>query len=267
MATLTGNELVKVLPISATGYPSSAEELVTVQAIANLGGGGGGTPGGTSGQLQANNTGVFAGVPNSAVNFTTGAIQQQTSVVGVATTAKTLALTDSNTIQNCNNASTQTITIPLNSSIAFPVNTIIIFEQRGAGQVIVVGSGGVTITNPNATNGTGSAIYALQETTDSWVIYGGVPPLSTLAATTSGSVVYSQPVQGFGYKVFAAELVTYVNSTTTSQTIAFPKAFTYTPVVTANSTTLTITATTTTLTITTTNSATAYNGLILVSGI
>lgn len=66
-------------------------------------------------------------------------------LVSVSATTKTLALTDQDTFQNCSNASTQTITVPTNASVAFPLNTEIDFFQAGAGQVIFAAAGGVTI--------------------------------------------------------------------------------------------------------------------------
>lgn len=62
---LNGNEIVLVVPVTSLGAPAAVSEQTTTQAIANLGSGGGGSPGGTPGQVQYNNAGVFGGLTNT----------------------------------------------------------------------------------------------------------------------------------------------------------------------------------------------------------
>ena len=60
-------------------------------------------------------------------------------------TTYTLALTDgNNTMVELSNASAITLTVPLNSSVAFPVGSQVNLLQTGAGQVTVAGASGVT---------------------------------------------------------------------------------------------------------------------------
>lgn len=49
-----------------------------------------------------------------------------------------------------NNASSRTITVPPNSSVAFPVNTVLEVCRMGAGSVTLVAGSGVTINSPGA---------------------------------------------------------------------------------------------------------------------
>ena len=59
-----------------------------------------------------------------------------------------------------------------------------------------------------------------------------VNPSTTVAAVTgatAGTIYWSMPFQGSGYKKAAVYLDGYENDTTTAQTITFPTAFTYTP--------------------------------------
>ena len=88
---------------------------------------------------------------------------------------------------------------------------------------------------------------------------------ATLSGTTAGSIISSMPEQGVSKK-FVAVAVGYENDTTTAQSVVFPVAFTYTPVITSNTTGLTGTVTTTELTITAPDSTTVYNGLIIIEG-
>lgn len=67
------------------------------------------------------------------------------SVTSITGTTYTLGLGDANYFQICSNGSSQAITIPPNSSVAFPTDTEIAFFQQGAGQVGFVAGAGVTI--------------------------------------------------------------------------------------------------------------------------
>ena len=88
--------------------------------------------------------------------------------------AYTLVLTDDNRMVEMNNATGTTLTIPLNSSVAFPVGTMITILQTGAGQTTVVGAGGVTV---NGTPGLKlraqySAATCIKRATNTWVLIG-----------------------------------------------------------------------------------------------
>ena len=62
-------------------------------------------------------------------------------------TTYTLALSDVNSLVTMNNAAANTLTIPTNASVAFPIGTIVRVQQIGAGVTTVSPAGGVTITN------------------------------------------------------------------------------------------------------------------------
>jgi hypothetical protein len=71
-------------------------------------------------------------------------------------------------------SSALTLTIPLNSSIAYPVGTSLDILQTGAGQVTIAGDSGVTV---NATPGLKlrtqwSSATLLKRAEDTWVVYG-----------------------------------------------------------------------------------------------
>jgi hypothetical protein len=61
------------------------------------------------------------------------------------TANKTLALTDAGTIQKVNSASAVVITVPLHSTVEFPVETQIEIKRYGSGAVTIIGEEGVTI--------------------------------------------------------------------------------------------------------------------------
>jgi hypothetical protein len=77
-----------------------------------------------------------------------------------------------------NVASANTLTIPPNSSVAFPTSTVINFVQYGAGQTTVTAGVGVTIRNRNGLKTAGQ--YAMgtlyKRGTDEWVLGGDTAP-------------------------------------------------------------------------------------------
>src|SRR5262249_10121285 len=85
--------------------------------------------------------------------FVTGAISTAVSTLAPAAvginsqsgTIYTLVLGDSNTVVETTNSSAVTITVPPNSSVAFPVGIPVYFFQSGSGQITVSAGAGVTI--------------------------------------------------------------------------------------------------------------------------
>ena len=60
-------------------------------------------------------------------------------------TSYTLVLTDRDKLVEMDNASANTLSIPLESSVAFPTGTQILVVQKGAGQTRIVGVSGVNV--------------------------------------------------------------------------------------------------------------------------
>lgn len=92
------------------------------------------------------------------------------------TTSYVLVLGDAGFTIEMNVAGSNTLTVPPNSSVAFPINTRIDLVQLGAGQTTVVAGAGVTI---RATPGLkiaaqyyGASLY--KRGTDEWVLQGGL---------------------------------------------------------------------------------------------
>jgi len=63
-------------------------------------------------------------------------------------TTYTLVLTDASRTVTMNNAAANTMTIPPNSSVAFPTGTRILITQIGAGSTTIAEGAGVTINRP-----------------------------------------------------------------------------------------------------------------------
>ena len=78
-----------------------------------------------------------------------------------------------------NVASANILTIPLNSSVAFPVGTRKVIRQIGAGQTSIVGSMGVTLNSPNGWFNIAyrfSSVIVTKIDTNEWNIEGTLAP-------------------------------------------------------------------------------------------
>lgn len=96
-------------------------------------------------------------------------------------TTYTLVLTDNGRLVTCDNASPITVSIPLNSSVAFATGAIINVQQIGAGQVTIQGAtGNVIVTSTGATatapklNAQYSAASIIKTGTDNWTVIGDI---------------------------------------------------------------------------------------------
>ena len=90
-------------------------------------------------------------------------------------TAYTLALTDDGKVVEMNNASANTLTVPANSRVAFPVGAQILVLQTGAGQTTVAAGAGVTINSKDGNlklSAQWCAATLIKRATDSWVLAG-----------------------------------------------------------------------------------------------
>ena len=97
-----------------------------------------------------------------------------TILTNAQTTSYTLVLADKDKVVEMGVASANNLTVPLNSSVAFPIGTQITLVQTGSGQTTVVATGGVTI---NGTPGlklraqwAGATLIKRAENT--WVVVG-----------------------------------------------------------------------------------------------
>lgn len=91
------------------------------------------------------------------------------------TASYTLVLTDASKMVEQNVASANTLTVPPNSSVAFPTGTVIAWRQYGAGQVTLTPGAGVTIRSAGSRLKS-AAQYSegtlTKRTTDEWVASG-----------------------------------------------------------------------------------------------
>jgi len=109
-------------------------------------------------------------------------------------TTYTLVLSDNNSIVSISNSSAQTVTIPPNSDVAFPVGAQVFIEQAGAGAATIAEGAGVTV---NAIGGglvigaQYAVVSAIKVATNVWLL-SGVP----LNLGAPGPIGYITPSTG-----------------------------------------------------------------------
>jgi len=90
------------------------------------------------------------------------------------TTSYTLALSDATNMVETNSSSTTSITVPPNSSVAFPIGTSVDVFQKGTGQTSIVAGSGVTIyrTPGLKLRAQYSGGTLTKRDTDTWILSG-----------------------------------------------------------------------------------------------
>lgn len=130
---------------------------------------------------QGNNT-VLGNVSGSTAAPSALTAAQVTALVQAPVTSQsgttyTAVLADANGYIRFTNAGAITFTVPTNASVAYPINTVLEFEQGGAGIVTVAGAGGVTVNSRGAAVATAGqyAVASLRKVaTDTWTLTGDI---------------------------------------------------------------------------------------------
>jgi hypothetical protein len=124
--------------------------------------------------LEANTVTVSAGVAFPDGTQTKEGVPSRTPIISKTASYTLTATSERDSLIEVNSSSGTTITIPLNSAVAFPVGTTLDILQTGAGQVTIAGDSGVTV---NSTPGLKlrtqwSSCTLFKRATDSWVVFG-----------------------------------------------------------------------------------------------
>ena len=128
--------------------------------------------------LKVNGTAVISSTAGGFI-FTDGTqtlegVPSRTPIIQKTASYTLSALNERDNLIEVASGSATTITIPLNSAVAFPVGTSIDILQTSTGQVTIAGDAGVTV---NATPGlklrtTWSSCTLFKRATNTWVVYG-----------------------------------------------------------------------------------------------
>jgi hypothetical protein len=103
------------------------------------------------------------------------------STINAQTAGYTLALADLGKLVELSSTSDITLTVPLESSVAFAVGDRIDILQTNTGQVTVFGASGVTVNSENSKtklNGRWAAATLIKRATNTWVLIGNITDLT-----------------------------------------------------------------------------------------
>ena len=128
---------------------------------------------GDIGLMPAGNVGIGTTNPTQALDVN-GSIASDVSINAQTGTTYTTVLTDRSKLVTLDNASAVTVTIPPNSSVAYPTGTKIDLLAKGAGQVTVAAGSGVTVNSAQSLKlrAQWSAASVIKLATDTWVLVG-----------------------------------------------------------------------------------------------
>ena len=163
--TLTGSTLASgVTSSSLTSFgstPTITAPLLTLSTSAST----------TDGRISWDSTNKKIIVGNGSISLD---FAPANVITNAQTASYTLTLTDKDKLVEISNASANTLTVPLNSSVAFPIGTQITILQTGTGATTITATGGVTI---NATPGLilraqWSSVTLIKRAENTWVALG-----------------------------------------------------------------------------------------------
>ena len=97
-----------------------------------------------------------------------------TMAASTKTASYTLALVDAGTVVEMNVAAANTVTVPPNSSVAFPTGTVVEVNQIGTGQTTIVAGAGVTLraSSTLVLRAQWASVSLRKRATDEWVVQG-----------------------------------------------------------------------------------------------
>lgn len=190
--TATGSGTKLLLNLLAGAAGTTSKFSVANTGAVSIGDGGDisvGTATGTKiGTATSQKIGFFNTTP---VVQQTGDISAALSILGLVTsptlpnqsirantnTTDTFVLADNQGLVTSSNAALQTLTVPPNSSVAFPIGTHIDVIQKGAGKVTIAQGAGVTINSAGGNksiSGQYVGVTLIKESTNVWYLVGNL---------------------------------------------------------------------------------------------
>jgi hypothetical protein len=184
LATIAvGAGVTSILNANITDTRVAVTTNLAVGDITNVTAGTGLSGGGSSGSVSlAIDTAVTADL-TTAQTMTNKILTSPQINLGINAqtgTTYTPVLTDNGKIVTLSNASPIAVTIPLNSSVAYPVGAQLTFTSLGAGISTIQGAGGVTIVSTGAVSTAPtirtqySTAAVIQLSANNWIVMGDI---------------------------------------------------------------------------------------------
>lgn len=107
----------------------------------------------------------------------------------VKTASHTLELADQDRVAAFNGTSAQTVTVPPNSSVAFPIGSVVYINRHNSGTLTLAAGAGVTLTKTGSF-GVNEEIYCRKRATNTWIIVDSPANLSATGGTVSSAAGY-----------------------------------------------------------------------------
>jgi len=150
-------------------HPSSPEPNITLGADGTVAGGG--IPEDTDGLAEGTQNLYYT---DARVQAISAPLYFEENVQTGSEFNYTLALSDVAKVIAINNSATATVTVPPNSSVAFPIGTVINVYAMTANSVQIVGGDGVTVRNAGTIADQFVEVSLRKRGTDEWVLSGNV---------------------------------------------------------------------------------------------
>jgi hypothetical protein len=168
---------ITISSVSGNGTFTSGLCFISFSPSGNIGDSGGAT--GSEGPTGATGPSGPAGSPGGATGSTgpqgfTGATGPENYALTISsqTDNYTLQLSDAGKVVELTASTAKNITVPANSTAAFPVGTVIEIFAGGNGTVSVVAAGGVIVRNFGDLAGIYASASLRKRATDEWVLTG-----------------------------------------------------------------------------------------------
>ena len=115
----------------------------------------------------------------------------------IKTANHTLELADRNKVVAFNGTNAQTVTIPADTTVNFPIGSVVYIARVNTGSLTLAAAGGVTVTR-SGTFGVGEEIYVRKRDANSWITVDSPRSLSA----TGGTLVTAN---SFRYHTFTSD--------------------------------------------------------------
>jgi len=119
----------------------------------------------------------------------------------VKTASHTLELADRDKVVAFNGTGSQTVTVPLNSTVAFPVGSVVYINRLNTGAVTLAGEGGVTLSKVGSFS-QNEEIYIRKRDTNSWIVIDSPKTLSGTGGSVSSASGYTIHTYSSGSSTF-----------------------------------------------------------------